>query len=170
MSLSMPVSVSDQANIMVAHLTNWAEPRGGYAKVMANMRHLWEELIILTDKPRLLLVFAGEEARGNQAIDRDYRVDRTWNVAIVRGHGFRNLMSDPQGDVEPFYQNVEDVRDHVRVLLNISEEFPVEYRGMEPLPSLLDKKVNSAFGDGYLLKFSTANDIPAIALADPSGE
>lgn len=162
MSLPAPISVADAANQIGRHLDEWAQAHGGYAKVLPNMRHLWEELQILAGTPKLLIVYGGDRTRGRQSLDRDYRVYRRWSVAVIRGHGFRSAMTEQAGDGAAFYNDVETVRDLVRVMLGISEEFPVDYIGCEPLPSIMKGDVANAFGDGFQLRFETSNDIPAI--------
>lgn len=163
MSLSTPISIADAANQIGTHLDEWAQTRGGYAKVLANLKHVWEEIVLLQDTPRILIVFMGDRVRGRQSLDRDYRVYRRWSVVIVRGHGFKSGMTERVGNSEAFYNDVETIRDRVRVMLGISEEFPVDYVSCEPLSSVMKGgDVANAFGDGFILRFETSNDIPEI--------
>lgn len=168
MSLSAPLSITDAANQIAARLGEWAKPRGGEAVVMANMRHLWEEIRKMNDKPRCLVVFNGEVARGGfQQANTLHRVDRSWLVVVVRGHGFANLMADVEGDTEPFYDSIEAIRELLRTLVEISEEFPIDYKSTKPSPGVGPSEAANVFLDAYALEFSTANDIPAILLQAP---
>jgi hypothetical protein len=166
------MTIEWQAQMIQMWLDDWAQARGGYAKVLANMRHLWEEIFMTDERPRILICFNGEQARGgfNQA-NLLHRVDRQWIVAVIRGHGFTNQMAKldgPTAAVDPFYKDCQTVRDKCRVLVNISEEPPVDYKGMDPLPSAAPYgQTANIFLDGYGIKFSTANDIPAITQINP---
>ena len=168
MSLSAPISITNQAQQIGAVLASWAEPLGGTVKVMANMRHLWEEIYLLTETPRVLVCFTGETARGsfNEA-NTLHRVDRSWIVVVLRGHGFRNAMSEPGPTIkeeQPFYDCVESVRDLLRTIVVISEEFPIDYKTTRPLPGSGPSQQANVFLDAYAIEFSTANDIPAISM------
>ena len=58
--------------------------------------------------------------------------------------------------VEPLYDWIEQLRDFVRNINNISEETPcVDYSGIKPM------QMGNLVIDGYMINFSTANDIPA---------
>lgn len=169
------MTIDWQAQMICYQMSQFAEPRGGYVKVLANMKHLWEEIFIADDRPRILICWAGERARGgfNQA-NTLHRVDRDWIVAAIRGHGFANLMAegvgqkDTPGYIDPFYRDCQILRDQCRILLNITEEQPPDYKGMEPLPSIAPYgPAANVFLDGYAIKFSTANDIPAVTDIEP---
>jgi hypothetical protein len=166
MSLPKPITIANEADLIKAQLETYAKPRGGTVKVLANMRHLWEEIFLLTDAPRILICYTGETARGEYAGGTRtalHRVDRSWQVVVMRGHGFNNLL--PGGEVagkEDFYDSVETVRDGCRVLQTISEEFPVNYKSIRPLPSAAPTAVANVFMDAFVIEFDTANDIPII--------
>lgn len=164
MPLPAPVSISQAAQIIKEQLDDWAGAKGGSTKIIANVAHLWEELEVATDKPRVLICYTGEEARGDYE-RRGYlrRVDRQWQVVVVRGHGFKNRVAEGAGNADAFYDVLEQIREKVRVILNISEEFPIEYLGMEPLPNLGPSQKANVFLDAVSMRFTTANDIPAIS-------
>ncbi len=150
------------------HLHDWAKERGGYAKFLPNMRHLWEELLEPSDVARIYPVFATEQMRASQALDRDYRCDRMWKVAVVKGRlGFQHPAGGTMGDAVQFLKDVTDIRDHVRIMLGMSEEFPIDYKRTEPLESIYPTKAMNVFGDGYLITFSSANNVPEIGLQAP---
>ena len=65
--------------------------------------------------------------------------------------------------IDPFYKVCQILRDKCRVLLTITEEPPIDYKGMEPIPSIAPYGASgNVFIDGYAVKFGTASDIPAI--------
>lgn len=173
MSLAAPITAKEEALLLLARLTAWAEPYGADVKVVANERHVWEEVYNLSgeDRPRVLIVFTGETARGGfNHQDDQHRVDRQWKVILIRGHGFKNQMADGASDqsqvpdAAAFYDVLESLRDAVRVALDISEEFPVNYKGMAPLPNVAPGQGANAFLDAMVIQFSTANDIPVVEL------
>lgn len=167
--LSSPPSVATQAQHIGSQLATWAEPKGGEVRIMANMRHLWEHIMMASDKPRILVCFTGEVSRGGNEMNTLHRVDRSWSVVVIRGHGFD---PDPTAEgatnagepVDAFYDNVETVRDLVRVITSISEEFPVEYRAIKPVAGAAPTPASNVFMDAYEITFTTANDIPGISL------
>jgi hypothetical protein len=174
--LASPPSIKKQAQMIGTWLFNsFAKPRGcrsDQVKIMANMRHLWEEIYNRTkDEPTILIVWNGEKSRGgfNQA-NTLHRVDRRWIVVILRGHGFKNLLPNPDANPEiqeeDFYDSVEILRDKIRVMLSISEEFPIDYVGIDPMPGVPALgNAGNAFIDGFSVSFSCANDIPGIAIS-----
>lgn len=165
MPLAAPISIKNAAEQIRGYLALWAEPRGGNVRVMASMAHLWEEIYLMTNNPRLLVCYNGEVSRGgfNRA-NTLHRVDRQWIVVIMRGHGFTPMTDDVQGYTEnSFYDDLETIRERLRVIASISEEFPIDYKSMKPVPNAGPGRSANVFLDAYAIDFSTANDIPAIA-------
>lgn len=166
MSLTVKLTIREEAALIKEQMEKYATPRGGKVKILANMRHLWEEIFMQDDSPRILICYTGETARGEYeggSRTAMRRVDRSWQVTIMRGHGFDNLL--PGGEVagkEDFYDSVEIVRDGLRCMVNISEEFPVNYRSTRPLPNAAPTQTANIFMDAYVVEFTTANDISRI--------
>ena len=136
--------------------------------MLANMRHLWEEIFMIEDSPRILICYTGETARGEYeggGRTEMRRVDRSWQIVVMRGHGFDNLVDNPESMAagkEDFYDSVEIVRDGIRCMINVSEEFPVNYRSIRPLPSAAPTQTTNVFMDAMVIEFTTANDIARI--------
>lgn len=148
----------------------FAKSRGGTVRIMANMRHLWEEIANRNenDAPTILLVWQGETMRGsNQPVNTLTRVDRQWLAVILRGHGWRNLLPNPDAvserQEEDFYDSVEILRDKIRVMLSVSQEFPLNYKSISPMAGLPFGNTQNVFIDGYSITFSTAADVGKIA-------
>lgn len=158
--------ISTIAAAIKAQMEIYAKPRGGYVKILPNMRHLWEELLVVDEKPRILIVPNGETARGEYAGGRNtnlHRVDRKWTVVMVRGHGFKNMMPGNEvNGIEDWTDSIETVRDGLRVLQGISEEFPNDYRGWSPMPNIGNSQAANVFLDAVSIEIFTAADIPAI--------
>ena len=177
MPLATPITISQQSTAIKARLDEWAGPRGGRVQIMANQRHLWEQLADLPNalnmEPRLMVLYAGESLLLPDQPDC-HRVDRSWQVVVVRGRGFNDL-KDPMsgGGFEPFTDSLETVRDLIRTMTGISDwEFvpSVLYKGMKPLPSVLKTQEANAFMDATVIEFNTANDIAAVVEEDPSAD
>lgn len=164
-----------QAQMMQAWLDVWVKAHGGYTKILANPKHLWEEIYVADERPRVLICCNGEIARGGfDQANTKHRVDRQWIVVIIRGHGFQNLIATGQGQpntpaaVDPFLKDVQLLRDKLRVLTNITEEPPIDYKGFDPMPAIAPYGQSAnVFLDGYGIKFSAVSDIPAVTDIDP---
>jgi hypothetical protein len=105
--------------------------------------------------------YNGENSRGDFSVaNRLHRVDRQWIVAVTRGRGWSSNRGDSLyktvGNSDPLYDVVEEVRELLRCMIGISEEFPIDFKRISPMNA-----VNKAL-DAYAIEFSTANDIPAI--------
>jgi len=174
--LAQPVTISQQASALKLTLEGWAHPKGGRVAVMANQRHLWEELTdlsqaVASQSPRIMVLCAGADMRLPGEPDC-HREDRRWQIVLVKGRGF---YKDPMSGftAEPFTDSIEAIRDLIRTMIGISdeEEVPsVRYQGWKPLPSILPTREANAFADAVVLEFMTANDIPQVILQAPGTE
>jgi hypothetical protein len=165
MPLSVPPSISQQAAQIQQLLSPWAVAAGGSAEVVSNLQMMWNQATMDTQKPRLLIVYNGETIRGEFAVAAfNHRVDRQWIVAVTRGRGWNANRGDSLyktvGNADPFYDVIEEVRELIRSMIGISEEFPVDYKRISPMSS-----ANKAL-DAYGIEFSTANDIPGITFTN----
>jgi hypothetical protein len=163
MALLAPIAISEQARQIAAVLEPYATASGGFAGVVSNLQMLWAQASMDSEKPRLLICYNGENSRGDFSVaNRLHRVDRQWVVAVTRGRGWRSnrgaSLYQTTGNADPFYDVVEEVRELLREMLGISEEFPIDFKRISPMSS-----GNKAL-DSYAIEFSTANDIPAILM------
>lgn len=130
--------------------------------VVSNLRDMWRQAAINSDRLRILICFGGATSRGNFGdIGPWHREDREWLVAITHGRGFTadrgDTLTGSDNNQDSFYDDVEFVRDTCRRLLCISQEKPtIDYRGLTPM------QLGNMVIDGYLLKFTVAADIPLI--------
>lgn len=159
-------TIKENAAVIKQQLESYAHPRGGHVKVVANMRHLWEEIYQVSDSPRILICYTGENARGEYAGGQRtnlHRVDRQWTVVVIRGHGFNDINPARTQEIEDFYDSVETVRDGIRVLADyLSAEDFVDYKTIRPLPGIAPTQTANVFMDAYAIEFATAADIPEI--------
>ena len=152
------MTVADEAKIYVNALFDWTKETGGTAVVVSNLKDLWEQAVIASDKTRVLICFAGEQARGSfSRAAATRRVDRQWQAAVTRGRGYAstrgNTLTDTVGNADSFYSVVEQVRDKIRALNNVSVEAPLDYKSTKPM------SMGQLVVDGYLLEWSTAQDL-----------
>lgn len=168
------LSISDQANMIAAQLDEWAQANGGEVKIMANTRHLWEEVYkrAVDDKAAVLICFNRERSRGSEQLRNNlHRVDRNWLVVVMRGHGFDNKMAKTNvGQTDDFYTACEEIRDRIRVIISVTEESPLDYVGMSPLPGAAQPNMANVFMDGYSIEFNTSNDLAAVVMTAPGQE
>ena len=165
--LPKPPSISTQASQIRAVLSPYAAKSGGAAEVVSNLQMLWMQASMANDRPRILICYNGEKSRGEFSVAAaNHRVDRQWIVAVTRGRGWNANRGDSLyktvGNADPFYDVIEEVRELIRSMIGISEEFPVDYKGMSPMSS-----GNKAL-DSYAIEFSTSNDEPQILLTNPN--
>ena len=161
MSLAAPISISQQAQQIVTVLQGYAQAAGGVADLVPNLKMLWFQADQSSQKPRILLCYNGEQSRGDFSVaNRLHRVDRQWIVAVTRGTGWNSNRGDSfyktVGNADPLSDIIEEVRELLRCMIGISEEFPIDFKRISPMNA-----VNKAL-DAYAIEFSTANDIPAI--------
>lgn len=170
------LTVAQCANQFGQALSDWASLYGGKVKLMANLKQLWQEVLeqSLSSQPRILICWTGSTARGGFKFRGQWhREDRDWVIVVMRGKGW--TQATQQGTVTElapgsemvFTDVVEQVRDKVRVILSVTAEWPLDYKGVKPLPNIVPGAAQAAFLDGMALEFSTANDIPGVIDENP---
>ena len=171
MPLPEPISILEQSSQIGMWLQEWVEARGGKVFVLPTMGKLWQMVYEAQDKPTVMICFEKEVARGPfSEQDQWHRVDRQWVVVVIRGTGFLDINGEPRANQEAFYTDAEAIRDRVRVILSVSEEFPINYKSMESVLVQSRPGTANVFLDGYVMRFSTANDLQAVVLEAPGAE
>ena len=165
-----PVSFSWQLKQLACWVdAQFTKPRGGVTYEMESEWHAWQYVLEANDKPTVLVAPSGEDPRGDsspQAQARTPRVDRPISVFVIRGHGFTTLMETEKGvpsRKEMLTDSIEALRDVVRQMTGISEEFPIRYNGWKPLPQIARPNTGNVFVAGAILRFGVANDIPEVS-------
>lgn len=155
------MSIAYQATALKDLLEAWAQPKGGVAKVASNLKDMWAQASQSSQKPIVLVCYTGENVRGPFATGAVcHRVDRQWTVAVVRGRGFApvrgSTLTESIGNVEPFYDSVEAVRELIRNARELTAEPPIDYKSVRPM------QLGTLIIDGYLIEFSTAVDLTQV--------
>jgi hypothetical protein len=170
--------ISDQLKALGAWLADQTSGSGAVVRCLPNMRLMWQAIYDtpMQGSPQILCCFTGATARGSFAqrntLDRE---DREFSVVVLRGSGFKRTAIErtkvPAAGVESqvdFLDDCEDVRDLCRRLIGISGE-RIDYVSMKPLPGVAQPNMANSFLDGYVITFTTANDITEIR-TQPPGE
>lgn len=166
MSLPKRIKVSEQLAMIGGVLQDNLKSEKAVVEACANQRRLWERIfsMSLDDKPRVLIAWDGEVSRGAFGQRNTLnRVDRSWVVVVLGGRSFDQ---NPGAQVGAFVDFVEKVRQLCRAILGISEE-PVDFMSTKPLPGVAQPNAANTFLDGYVITFTTANDIPAVTALAP---
>jgi hypothetical protein len=155
----MNLTIAQEALAYKNYLSASVEKDGGIVSVVSNLKELWVQANIGSDRLRILIAYAGESARGPFSLAAaTRRVDRQWQAAITRGRGYSadrgDTLTTSQQGTDAFYDKVEIYRDGFRSITTTSVEQPLDYKGCEPL------NFGNLIMDGYLLKWSTAHDLP----------
>lgn len=156
------MNLARQANTIVEALREWASSEGGKAFVASDIVHMWEIAYQTTAGTRAILLYAGEDIRGDFSVAAALgRVDRKWILAITRGRGFAAQRGDSLTktvqNARPLFDLAEEARDIIRCIRDVSVELPVDYRGIEPMSKIYPEE---SIVDGYMIHFTTANDLP----------
>jgi hypothetical protein len=170
-----PVTEASQLNVLCqwidANFTMPRVPADGkpHTIQMESLQHLWQYIIEADDAPTVLACQTGEKSRvygSKQNSDRSPTVDRDFTVAILRGHGFTTLMQTDKGvpaRKEMLVASIAALRDTVRSLTGISEEWPLHYMGWDALGPIARPQSANVFVAGALIKFSTCNRLGEVA-------
>lgn len=156
------MKISEIANTLKGNIENFAQSRGGVVTIASNVRDMWETAFKSSEKPRIIIAYAGEQIRGEFSVAAlIHRVDRDWFVAVTRGRTFtvprgKGLTESVQ-NAEAFYDVVEAVRDLIRTSVSITEELQPDFKAIRPMDL-----GNGLVVDGYVIEFSTANDLPNV--------
>lgn len=157
------MTISDTAKELQKWLNDWASNPtngGGGALIVPSLDEQWIKQAMSAQKMRVLIQFVSDTPRGSyQMSDQLRRVDRLWNVAVIRARVMtatreRNL-AESIGNNESLLKMVEECRDGIRSMAYISDE-PITFMGTKPLAT------RNNISDGYVIAFTTVADLPLI--------
>lgn len=162
MSFTSYFTIAQQAGFIANGLDSWAGFNGGHCQIAFDEYEMWYVAGQQSQVPRLILCYAGEQARGDFSLAaRLNRVDRQWKLAVTRGRVLTqdrgmDFVASNQNAV-PFYDLVDGARDIVRAMVGVSVESPVDFKEITPMTIVPDVLINA-----YLISFSIAVDLPAL--------
>jgi hypothetical protein len=146
------MKISDQLMTIENTLKLWVSPIGGVAFKVHDLRHMWEQAAAKSDKPRVMIAYAGESSMGDESVQGVLsRVKRKFAVLVTRGKGFT---ADRGATILDFADIVEDCREQCRGIAGISDEPPVDFAGIRPY--YLSPEIPA---DAFLIEFWTSTDI-----------
>lgn len=164
------MTIGEQAKDIKEGLQTWAQSEGGAAVLATNIHNMWEQARSTSKGPRAIIAYVGETIRGDFPIAAVLgRVDRLWNVAIMRGQGFAadrgSQLTDTVVNARPFYDLLEEARDIIRVLMldPLWTERPIDYKGIRSM-----QMVNGEVLDGYIVEFSIGTQLQTITDQPPT--
>jgi hypothetical protein len=127
----------------------------GSCVMVSNMREMWQLASEDSQKPLIYVCYGGESAWSSNAniSALTYRVSRNWIIGIKQGRGYT---SDRGYSLTNFLPFVELVRDTIRTMIGVSQDNGNDFASIEPW------SLGTQIIDGYILRFSTKNDLPQI--------
>jgi hypothetical protein len=161
--MSDVLSIKSCMDIIAGQLQRYAQDNQGIINVASDLEHSWRLAANDTVNPKFIIVFTGEEIRGDFAVAAiNHRVDRHFALIVSRGRGMeqdraKSLWKD-SGNAKPLYDIVEGARDVIRGLY--SQQFvenPVDYRGINQWDT------RPLITDAYQINFSIPCDLPFFA-------
>jgi hypothetical protein len=161
----MAYTIAQQMQEIIGALKPAAQAHGGDAFVCSDLVHLWKQLFDKSNSEKVLLMYNGEQIRGEFGIAACLgRVDRQFIVVVSRGRGLTvergTPLIDQNQNADPMFTVVEGYRDIIRGLVTdpIWTEYPVDYIGIIPFPTGNPGLVV----DAYQIQFSIGSQLQLI--------
>lgn len=149
------MTISEQAILIRDALQDWTKDSGGKSFLASSLAHMWETAYAKTDSLRIIVVYMGEQIRGEFGIAAlEGRVDRQWAVAVTRGRGFaadaQTNLTETVQNAPPLFELVDEAVDICRTIVPDADtcERPIDFKGVRTMQSLNPQI------DGYLIEFS----------------
>ena len=135
------ITIADQLNQMRDTFNLWTQENWSTqsAFIVTDTVHLWKKLFDQSQMPKVLVMYNGEQIRGDFGIAAPLaHVDRRFLVAISRGRGFNlnrgDSFTEDVGNATAFADEIEELRDICRAMIFDPDwcEHPVDYLGIVP--------------------------------------
>lgn len=154
------MTIGEHLKFIAAALTDWAQESKGRVEIAADPVHLLGLLGTSPGSPRCVVMFDGEDKRGD--FEESGAVDRKFLVVVSRGRGFTlnpgDALTEGSAGGKPLYDLIEEGRETVRGLRFTAEgalETLPDYKGTRRL------QVEEATVDAYQIEFTTGLLLPA---------
>jgi hypothetical protein len=127
----------------------------GNVAVVSNLLDLWNQSQQNSQSPMAFVCYMGETpwSGGGNVAAITHRVRREWVIRVKQGRGYT---SNRGKTVLQFVDIVELVRDTIRAMFGVSEDYGVDFSGIKPV------RLGDQVIDCYDVAFSTMNDLPPI--------
>lgn len=153
------MTIAEQLQFIAAALKQWGVETKARVEIAADPVHLIGLLATAPGAPRVVVMFDGEEKRGDY--EESGGVDRKFLVVVSRGRGFTlepgDALTQGAAGGKPLYVIVEEAREIIRAL-----RF-TEVDALEALPNYLATRrlqLEEAAVDAYQIEFSTGVQLP----------
>jgi hypothetical protein len=159
--------ISATAEFIADQIGGLIAPYGGLCEVVDDEDLMWRQAFQSSQKLMVYVTWGGDVPWGTfNLAGVTHRVVRQWILGIKRGRGYKETRGDTFStttSVPPFADVVGLVRDFVRTMLGISEDYGTD--------NVTVKKWSqgSQVMSGMLVTFSTQNDLPAIQFRSDYG-
>lgn len=154
--------ISNQSSFIADQIAGLIEPFGGVCQVVDDENLMWMEAWKSSQNLIVYVTWTGDTPWGpvlNAALT--HRVKRDWLVGVKRGRGYQPVRGDTFSrttSVPPFADMVDMVRNFIRAMTGISEDFGVDN------VTVTKWSQGNLVMSGRLIRFSTQNDLPAVVM------
>ena len=152
------MTIREQLTFLAEQLAPWAIEFKGRVEIAADPLHVLGLISTAPGSPRLVLMFEGEEKRGEY--EETGKVDRKFIVVVSRGRGLQlqpgeNLITGSAGG-QPLYDLIEQAREMVRGLVFDRETTD----GIPDYTATSRLKLEDSTVDAYQIEFSIGVQLP----------
>lgn len=152
------MTISEQLKFLKDQLTPWARDVKARLEIAADAVHLLGLLATSPGAPRVVVMFDGEEKRGEY--EELGRIDRKFMVIVSRGRGFKlepgDALTEGQAGGKALYDLVEEVREVIRGLVFNRETT----EGMPNYLSTVRFDLPESTVDAYQINFQIGTQLP----------
>lgn len=162
-------SIATILQLLANVLGPWAQQNNaGEAVIASSVQDMWTQVANTTERASVIMCFAGDDPRGPFDISSaTHRGDFTFQVVLLRGRGLTSNRGDSLvtlvQNARPYYDLLEELRDKIRAITNISVESFVDYKGTKPFGEGIEDYGRRM--DSYIIEFSVAQDYPQLVSA-----
>lgn len=152
------MTIGEQLQFIQQQLRPWADDTKGRLEIAADPVHLLGLLAVSPGAARIVILFDGEEKRGEY--EETGRVDRKFLVTVSRGRGFKldpgDALIEGAAGGKPLYDLVEEGRELVRALVFDRETT----EGMPDYKATRRVQLEELTVDAYQIEFTIGTQLP----------
>lgn len=152
------MTIAEQLKFIKEKLKPWTDEVKGRVEIAADPVHVLGLLATSPGSPRVVILFDGEEKRGEY--EELGRVDRKFLVIVSRGRGFKlepgDALTDGAAGGRPLFQLVEEGREMVRAIVFDRETT----EGIPNYTATRRLQLEEQTVDAYQIEFSIGTQLP----------